>query len=79
MRGIHYDPDAPVIEEQFAVVRVPKRSRDRFPESSVTIMESEQAARDAADAEKKLYAARVLGPSRSSEGVKIYYVQAWLE
>lgn len=78
MRGIYYDPDAPVINEQYAVVYAPRRSRDRFPESSVEIVASETAAREQAAAEDKKFAAKVLGPSRSSEGLRIYYVVEWL-
>lgn len=79
MRGIYLDPDAPVIEEQYAVVYVPRRSRGRVPENSVEIMESENAARDHASQDKKKFAAKVVGPSRSSEGLKMYYVVEWLE
>lgn len=78
MRGIYYDPDAPVINEQFAVVYAPRHSRDRFPENSVEIVESEAAARAQAAPENKKFAAKVLGPSRSSEGLRIYYVVEWL-
>jgi len=78
MRGIYLDPDAPVINEQFAVVYAPRRSRDRFPESSVEIVESEIAAREQASPDNKKFAAKVLGPSRSSEGLRIYYVVEWL-
>ena len=79
MRGIYLDPDAPVIEERYAVVYVPRRSRGRVPENSVEIMESENAARDHASQDKKKFAAKVVGPSRSSEGLKMYYVVEWLE
>ena len=78
MRGIYFDPDAPVINEQYAVVYAPRRRRDRFPETSVEIMESESAARDQAAPDNKKFAAKVLGPSRSSEGLRIYYVVEWL-
>ena len=78
MRGIYLDPDAPVINEQYAVVYAPRRSRDRFPESSVEIMDSEITAREHAEPDNKKFAARVLGPSRSSEGLRIYYVVEWL-
>jgi len=78
MRGIYLDPEAPVIEEQCAVVHVPRRSRNRVPVSSVTLVASEQLAREQAEPHNKRYAARVLGPSRSSEGLKIYYVVKWL-
>ena len=79
MRGIYLDPDAPVIEEQYAVVFVPRRSRGRVPENSVEIMESENAAREQADPANKKYPAKVVGPSRSSEGCQMYYVVEWLE
>lgn len=79
MRGIYLDPEAPVIEEQYAVVYVPRRSRGRVPENSVEIMESESAARHHAAEDKKKFAAKVVGPSRSSEGLKMYYVVEWLE
>ncbi|HID48176.1 MAG TPA: hypothetical protein EYP40_00925 [Chromatiales bacterium] len=78
MRGIHFDPDAPVINEQFAVVYAPRRSRGRVPENSVRVVESEQAAREGADPDRKYFAARVVGPSRSSEGMRIYYILEWL-
>ncbi len=79
MRGIEIDPDAPVIDEQYAVVHVPRRSRDRVPEGSVTLMDSAEAARAAADPARKRYAARVVGPSRSSEGLRLYYIVEWLD
>jgi hypothetical protein len=78
MRGIYLDPDAPVIDEQYAVVYAPCRSRGRVPENSVEIMESETAARDNAAPEKKKFPAKVVGPSRSSEGLRMYYVVEWL-
>ena len=79
MRGIYLDPDAPVIEEQYAVVYVPRRSRGRVPVNSVEIMESESAAREQADPDNKKYPAKVVGPSRSSEGCQMYYVVEWLD
>ena len=79
MRGIYLDPDAPVIEEQYGVVYAPRRSRGRFPENSVQIMGTEELARQHADPDKKKFPAKVVGPSRSSEGLRIYYVVEWLE
>ena len=79
MRGIYLDPDAPVVEEQYAVVYLPRRSRGRVPENSVEIVESENAARELADPDNKKYPAKVIGPSRSSEGCQMYYVMEWLE
>ena len=79
MRGIYLDPDAPVIEEQYAVVYTPRRSRGRVPENSVEIMKSEGDARKHADPAKKKFPAKVVGPSRSSEGLRLYYIVEWLE
>lgn len=78
MRGITIDPDAPVIEEQFAVVHAPRRSRDRFPENSVHIVASAEEALAQCDPDNKRFAARVVGPSRSSEGLRLYYLVSWL-
>ena len=45
----------------------------------VEIFESEEQARTAADPDNKRHAARVVGPSKSSEGQYIYYLVDWLE
>jgi len=80
MRGfVPPDPYTKVSEEQFAVVYVPKRSRNRFPKGCVEIVSSKEDALSQENRDKKLYAARVLGPSKSSEGQYIYYLVEWLE
>ena len=79
MRGIYLDPQAPVINETYAVVYVPKRSRNRFPENSVQVCNSEEEALQRADPANKKFAAQVVGPSRSSEGLRIYYLAKWLD
>jgi len=79
MSRIPIDPYADIVEEHFAVVYAPRRARGRFAENCVEVVDSEQTAREAADPEKKMYAARVVGPSRSSEGLRLYYLEAWLE
>ena len=80
MRGfVPPDPYTKVSEEQFAVVYVPKRSRNRFPKGCVEIVVSKEEALEQENHEKKLYAARVLGPSKSSEGQYIYYLVEWLD
>jgi len=78
MKGIYLDPDTSVIEERYAVIYAPRRARERFPETNVTVMPSRDAAIGAARPDEKRYAAKVVGPSRSSEGVKLYYVVDWL-
>ena len=78
MKGLHLEQSA-VVNERFAVIYAPGRNRKRFPENCVYVKESEQDARDAADQAKNLYPAIVIGPSRSSEGFRLYYLRAWLE
>jgi len=80
MRGfVPPDPYTKVSEEQFAVVYVPKRSRNRFPKGCVEVVASKEEALSTENWDKSLYAARVLGPSKSSEGQYIYYLVEWLE
>jgi len=79
MSRIPIDPDSDVVDEHFAIIYTPKRHRDRFPENCVNIVESEQLAREGANPDKKMFAARVVGPSRSSEGFRLYYLEQWLE
>jgi hypothetical protein len=81
VQGYHLDPDsrAKVADEHFAVVYAPRRTRDRVPEGNVRVVESEAAARAGADPAKKLFPARVVGPARSSEGLRLYYIVRWLD
>ncbi len=79
MRGIiPPDPETSVSGLEYAVVYVPKRSRNRFSSSCVQIKSSAAEALDAADPEEKYFAAQVSGPSKSSEGQYIYYLIKWL-
>ena len=79
MQGIDLDPDSDVVSEQPAVVFAPRRQRSRFAENCVQVVSSDEAARSGADPVQKLYAARVVGPSRSSEGLRLYYLVRWLD
>lgn len=80
MRGfVPPDPETSVSEERFAVVYAPRRNRPRFPASSVEIVASTQEARAAANPAQQRFAAKVLGPSKSSEGLYLYYLVEWLE
>ena len=79
MKGITLDSDSNVVEVHFAVVYAPKRSRGRFAENCVTVVDSEVDALEQANPAKKLFAAKVIGPSKSSEGQRIYYLDDWLE
>ena len=79
MKGIYLDSDTSVTAEVFAVVYLPGRQRNRYPETNVSVMASAEAALQQAEPEKCCYAARVMGPARSSEGVKLYYLVGWLD
>lgn len=79
MRGITPpDPETSISLAHFAVVYVPRRSRSRFAASCVTTVKTKKAALAGADPSNKLYAARVAGPSKSSEGQYVYYLLEWL-
>jgi len=73
------DPETSVSTYQFAVVYVPRRSRNRFSANCVQLKDSAELALAEADPEKKYFAARVMGPSKSSEGQYLYYLAEWLE
>jgi len=80
LRGIvPPDPETSVSNMEFAVVYVPRRNRKRFAAGCVEIKPSAADALDNADPDNKRYAARVSGPSKSSEGQSIYYLLEWLE
>lgn len=79
MKGIYFDSDARVTAEVFAVVYVPGRQRNRYSESSVRVMDSAAEAQQQAVPDQHYYAARLMGPARSSEGVRLYYLIAWLD
>lgn len=79
MRGfVPPDPETSVSQENFAVIFAPRKSRTRFPAGCVEIVEDADSAISQAAAREKSYAARVLGPSKSSEGQFIYYLVEWL-
>jgi hypothetical protein len=79
MPRIPLDPETHVVNECCAVIYAPRRARDRFPQSCVTVMDDEASARAAADPSSHRHAAIVLGPSRSSEGQMLYYLVRWLD
>jgi len=83
------DPQTRVSQAHFAVVYLPnagannkkrksKRSNKRFPAGCVEIKADKDAAVQAAQLSEKKFAAVVIGPSKSSEGQFIYYLQEWL-
>lgn len=79
MQGYHLDPEGGVAEERYAVIYAPRRERGRFSEECVEVTASEAEARALADPARKRFAAKVIGPARSSEGFRLYYLVCWLE
>ncbi|OHC66244.1 MAG: hypothetical protein A3H93_15200 [Rhodocyclales bacterium RIFCSPLOWO2_02_FULL_63_24] len=78
--GIYLDAEAPqLVRPHYAVVNVRRSSRKRFPESCVELMADAATALAGADPARDLHAAEVMGPSRSSEGVRLYYLVRWLD
>lgn len=78
MESTLFDPDAGLARECCAVIHAPGRRRKRFPENCVEVMGSDEEARAAAAPEKNRFAAVVLGPARSSEGVRMFHLVRWL-
>ena len=78
--GVYLDAEAAhLVTRRWAVVQVRRGSRQRFPETCVEPMPSAEAARAHADPARHRHAAEVMGPSRSSEGVRLYYLVRWLD
>lgn len=78
MPEIHFDSETNVVNEVYGVVYAPRSNRKRFPENCVTILDSAETAVAAGDPDKHLLPARLMGPSRSSEGLMLYYLVEWL-
>ena len=72
------DPSSDLTQECYALIDTPSRKRKRFPESNVTVMNSEAEALAGADPANNIVPALVFGPSRSSEGFKLFYLVRWL-
>jgi hypothetical protein len=74
--GVYIDLEAPLVQECYALISTTPGKRKRFPESCVEVVADEAAARAAA--RPGCHPALVMGPSRSSEGVRLYYLVRWL-
>jgi len=79
MPRILIDPDSKSLTECYALVKAGRRNRPRFPEACVIPVADEGAARAGADPSANLHPALVYGPSKSSEGQRVYYLVRWLE
>lgn len=67
------------MRECYAVIYAPRRQRQRYPENTVHLRPSAQEALADADVARNLFAAKVCGPFRSSEGFMLYYLVEWLD
>jgi len=72
-------PDSDLPRECYAIIDTPSMKRKRFPENCVTVMASEKESRAGADPTNNILSAVVFGPSRSSEGFRLFYLVRWLE
>jgi len=81
LKGYSLDPhpNANVAKQHYAVIYSPRKKRDRFPSTTVTLYASKEEALNEQDHNSKYYAAEVIGPSKSSEGFKIFYLVQWLK
>jgi hypothetical protein len=78
--GVYIDPEAThLVTRQWAVVNAKRGHRKRFPENCVEPMPSAEAALARAEPARNRHAAELMGPSRSSEGVRLYYLVRWLD
>lgn len=79
MRGfVPPDPVDGVSKLRFAIVYAPRAKRHRFSANCVEIVASAEEAMEGSDVANNQLAAKVLGPSKSSEGQFIYYLVEWL-
>jgi hypothetical protein len=79
MRGlVPPDPETSVSEVRFAVIFTPRLDRKRYPAGCVEIHETAEAALAASEPASNRHPALVIGPSKSSEGQFIFYLQRWL-
>jgi len=72
------DNETKLVSEHFAVIYTPRQDRKRFPDNCVEIYPSLDEALEASDEENNRFPAKVYGPSRSSEGLMLYYLVHWL-
>lgn len=74
------DTEAQLVKPRYVVIYTPGgKGRKRFPENCVSEHDSESSALAAARPEAGYLAAVASGPSRSSEGFRLYYLVRWLD
>jgi len=74
------DIESKVVGTSAVVIYSPSgKTRKRFPEGVVEVYASEAEALAHADPAKSRHAALASGPSRSSEGFRLFYLVRWLD
>jgi hypothetical protein len=77
--GVYLDAEAPhLVQQTFALVQATRGKRKRFPDNVVEPVASAEEALQRACPDENIHAAEVMGPSRSSEGIHLYYLVRWL-
>ena len=72
------DPEYGVSKIRYAIIYAPRAKRHRFSANCVELVNSAEQAIAAAEIDDSRRPAKVLGPSKSSEGQFIYYLIEWL-
>ena len=74
------DVESKVVGTSAVVIYSPSgKKRTRFPEGVVEVYASEDEARAHADSAKSRHPAIASGPSRSSEGFRLFCLVRWLD
>ena len=74
------DVESKVVGTSAVVIYAPAgKKRQRFPEGVVEVYSSETEALAHADPARNRFAAVASGPSRSSEGFRLFYLVRWLD
>ena len=80
VNSLFTDVESKVVGTAAVVIYSPSgKSRKRFPEGVVEVYASEAEALAHADPARNRHAAIASGPSRSSEGFKLFYLVRWLD
>ncbi len=74
---VYIDPR--LVKETAVLIQTPNRKRKRYAEGVVTPQDSVASALASADPAQNRHAALAIGPSRSSEGFRVYYLVRWLD
>ncbi len=78
IQNIFTDQQTDVSGFVYGLVKTPRKNRKRFSASIITVVDDKEQAIKHTDIENHLHPAVLAGPSRSTEGVMLYYLVEWL-